>query len=142
MLQGLVSIPKVTMDVLFTLKPLDFSGPVSHQRKGSCVYLYLRGMRKSIKGKCFSHKSLLTTGWDHYLIIIVASLHCSPSCPPHLFSLIVRSASLHFPAFMETSRCCLFFRGGKLQYKWCAIIFFKTPFSHANYNCRNLGEHN
>ena len=88
MLQGLVSIPDMTMDMLFMLKPLDFSGPVAHQGKGSCVYLYLREMRKATKGKCCSHKTLLTTGRaeDHHLIIIVASLHCAPSRPPHLSS--------------------------------------------------------
>lgn len=91
----------------------------------AAVYLYLRGMRKSIKGKCFSHKSLLTTSWDHYLIIIVASLHCSPSRPPHLFSLIVRSASLHFPA---PSGAAYFSVGGNYSTNGVPLFFLKHHF--------------
>lgn len=37
MCKGLASIPDLTTDVLYMLKPLDFSGHVSHQREGSCL---------------------------------------------------------------------------------------------------------
>lgn len=104
-LRGLISTPGFTTQGLFILKPLTSLGLFLRCEKAavSLPNLYLEGMRKSAGGMCFSHRSLPTTGKDHCVITIVASVHCSHFRPPHLLS----ANSLH-PSFEGHQRSFTF----------------------------------